>query len=186
MADVWQFFSHREITEQRLTTLILAGLNCTARSQERVPRGDIVHRDAELCLDGAARIVCHDLRGHTHKSVDLRHRKVNEQVVTECSCLPGWSRLTTWYTAYKAAPSTSSEVLSVADFISTYNSWVKDIVSGIQGPITSQMDTLIRLYNNKDTTAVDVKLSSKGRRFSAKNNCGSSLLDSQSGHFRVG
>ncbi|KAJ7264087.1 hypothetical protein B0H12DRAFT_1102814 [Mycena haematopus] len=65
----------------------------------------------------------------------------------------------TWYTAYQAAPTTANTVPTAATFISAYNSWVKQIVSGIQGAVTSQMDTLISLYNSGDTTAVDVKLS---------------------------
>ncbi|KAF8214842.1 hypothetical protein K438DRAFT_1749915 [Mycena galopus ATCC 62051] len=64
---------------------------------------------------------------------------------------------TTWYAAYQAQAAPT--VPTVAQFIAAYNSWIKDIISGIQGAVTSQMDTLIPLYNDRDTTAVDVKLS---------------------------
>ncbi|KAF7296727.1 Chitin-binding type-1 domain-containing protein [Mycena chlorophos] len=64
---------------------------------------------------------------------------------------------TAWYPLYlKANPTVP---ISAADFESAYNTWVKDIISGIQGAITAAMDTLIPLYNNGDNTAVDVKLS---------------------------
>ncbi|KAF7296695.1 Chitin-binding type-1 domain-containing protein [Mycena chlorophos] len=63
---------------------------------------------------------------------------------------------TTWFPLYlKANPSVP---ITASEFESTYNSWVKDIISGIQGAITSTMDTLIPLYNNGDSTGVDVKL----------------------------
>ncbi|KAJ6484663.1 hypothetical protein C8R45DRAFT_1214695 [Mycena sanguinolenta] len=64
----------------------------------------------------------------------------------------------TWYTAYEANGPVAG-VPNVTVFIGTYNSWVKDIVQGIQPAIVEQMETLIKLYNGKDTTAVDVKLS---------------------------
>nr|GAT44459.1 predicted protein [Mycena chlorophos] len=65
-----------------------------------------------------------------------------------------WS---SWATPYFAAnPNTG---ITAQEFVNAYNAWVKDIVSGIQGALTSAMDTLIPLYNNGDNTAVDVKLS---------------------------
>ncbi|KAJ7465726.1 hypothetical protein FB451DRAFT_423313 [Mycena latifolia] len=63
----------------------------------------------------------------------------------------------TWYTAY-AANAPPNTVPSPAIFVGAYNAWVKQIVSGIQDAITSQMDTLIPLYNNGDTRAVAIKL----------------------------
>ncbi|KAJ6503743.1 hypothetical protein C8R45DRAFT_571472 [Mycena sanguinolenta] len=65
----------------------------------------------------------------------------------------------TWYTRYQGQAGIPNTVPSVATFISAYNSWVKQIVQGIQPAITSQMATLIPLYNGGDDTAVDVKLS---------------------------
>ncbi|KAJ7198005.1 hypothetical protein GGX14DRAFT_185147 [Mycena pura] len=65
---------------------------------------------------------------------------------------------TTWYTAY-AANAPPNTVPSAATFIQEYDAWVKSIVSGIQGAVTSQMSTLLPLYNGGDDTAVNVKLS---------------------------
>ncbi|KAJ6503718.1 hypothetical protein C8R45DRAFT_973542 [Mycena sanguinolenta] len=67
--------------------------------------------------------------------------------------------LVTWYTRYRGQTGLPNTVPSLADFIGTYNSWVKQIVQGIQPAITAQMVTLIPLYNGGDDTAVDVKLS---------------------------
>ncbi|KAJ6484674.1 hypothetical protein C8R45DRAFT_1214705 [Mycena sanguinolenta] len=64
----------------------------------------------------------------------------------------------TWYTAYKANAAVNT-VPSAAEFISEYNAWVKRIVQGIQPAITARMATLIPDYNDGDTTAVNVKLS---------------------------
>ncbi|KAJ6492287.1 hypothetical protein C8R45DRAFT_990838 [Mycena sanguinolenta] len=65
----------------------------------------------------------------------------------------------TWYTRYRGQAGILNTVPSVAQFMSAYNNWVKEIVQGIQPAITSQMATLIPLYNGGDDTAVDVKLS---------------------------
>ncbi|KAJ6503695.1 hypothetical protein C8R45DRAFT_973479, partial [Mycena sanguinolenta] len=65
----------------------------------------------------------------------------------------------TWYTKYQGQAGIPNTAPTVADFIGEYNSWVKQIVQGIQPAITSQMATLIPLYNGGDDTAVDVKLS---------------------------
>ncbi|KAJ7762137.1 hypothetical protein B0H16DRAFT_1455758 [Mycena metata] len=65
--------------------------------------------------------------------------------------------MNTWYTAYAA--NTPNAVPAPAIFVGEYNSWVKQIVEGVQNAVTSQMDTLIPLYNNGDTRAVAVKLS---------------------------
>ncbi|KAF8164160.1 hypothetical protein K438DRAFT_1984862 [Mycena galopus ATCC 62051] len=65
----------------------------------------------------------------------------------------------TWYTAYLAAHPTVNTLLSVAEFLSEYDSWIRQLVSGMQGAAVAQMNTLIPLYNGGDNTAVDIKLS---------------------------
>ncbi|KAF8144038.1 hypothetical protein K438DRAFT_1874697 [Mycena galopus ATCC 62051] len=65
----------------------------------------------------------------------------------------------TWYTAYLAAHPTVTTLLSVAEFLSEYDSWIRQLVSGMQGAVVAQMNTLIPLYNGGDNTAVDIKLS---------------------------
>ncbi|KAJ7272222.1 hypothetical protein C8J57DRAFT_1507070 [Mycena rebaudengoi] len=66
----------------------------------------------------------------------------------------------TWYTAYEVeATKKSIKVATRDEFINTYDSWVRAIVKGIKDAVTSQMDTLILLYNGGNANAVDVKLS---------------------------
>ncbi|KAJ6503678.1 hypothetical protein C8R45DRAFT_1209318 [Mycena sanguinolenta] len=65
----------------------------------------------------------------------------------------------TWYTRYQGQAGIPNTVPTAAEFISEYNSWVKQIVQGIQPAIVEQMATLIPMYNGGVTTPVDVKLS---------------------------
>ncbi|KAJ7779316.1 hypothetical protein DFH07DRAFT_794677 [Mycena maculata] len=65
----------------------------------------------------------------------------------------------TWYPAYLGAAATPNNLPTAAEFLEAYDAWVKNIVSGIQGAVTAQMNSLLPLYNGGDDTGVDVKLS---------------------------
>ncbi|KAJ7245237.1 hypothetical protein C8J57DRAFT_1524371 [Mycena rebaudengoi] len=83
-----------------------------------------------------------------------------EQIGTLRSLAMITSFMNTWYTAYEAAAHQDSvQVATTDEFINTYDSWVRTIVKGIKEAVTSQMNTLIPLYNGGNANAVDVKLS---------------------------
>ncbi|KAF7373855.1 Chitin-binding type-1 domain-containing protein [Mycena sanguinolenta] len=75
------------------------------------------------------------------------------------NCIGGVYQI--WYTAYEAAATARgvTTLPTAAMFVAEYNSWVRQIVMGIQGAVTLQMNTLIPLFNGGNSVGVDVKLS---------------------------